>query len=257
MPRSSVVARGTSSGITSSVAVPRPPADDVFDERPHRDADDRLAGFVHHRAGDDGVLPHTELDVREPLPLGERNELALAPGPALAVAPWRKAVLRGLHEVLARRQVRKEKAAFVVSHDATLRRCRQVLEILRHRQSDDSLIHRDAGDGVHDLADDQPGALAGRSAIGGDDLRGTPNRQGEHDGDRRDPAQGSQPSLAIEGWLAEAASPRRRTSHGGFRIIRMAAALHLTFRSIPRRLLCVRVLREWQGAEGSRAEWRC
>ena len=62
-----------------------------------------------------------------------------------------------------------------------------VLEILRHRQPDDGLGHRRAGGGVHHLADDHPGARAGRGAIGGEDLRGTPNRQGEHDDDRRDP----------------------------------------------------------------------
>ena len=89
-------------GTDFHVAVPRASGDDVLDERPHRDADDRLAGFVHHRAGDDAVLPHPERDVREPLALAERQELALAPGPALAVRPGRIAVLRGLQVVLAR-----------------------------------------------------------------------------------------------------------------------------------------------------------
>ena len=103
MPRSSVIAPGTSSGISFHVAELRAPGDDVLDERAHRDADDRLAGFVHHRAGDDAVLPHPELDVREPLALAEGQELALAPGPALAVAPGRIAVLRGLQVVVARR----------------------------------------------------------------------------------------------------------------------------------------------------------
>ena len=107
-------------------AVAGTPGDDVFDERPDRDADDRFAGFVHHRAGNDTVLPHPERDVRGPLALGERQELVLAPGPALAVRPGRIAFLRGLHEVLARRQIREEEAAVAVRHHATLRRCRQV-----------------------------------------------------------------------------------------------------------------------------------
>ena len=71
MPRSSVIAPGTSSGITSMLPNCVRPATTSLDERAHRDADDRLAGFVHHRAGDGPVLPHAELDVREPLALAE------------------------------------------------------------------------------------------------------------------------------------------------------------------------------------------
>ena len=180
-------------------AVARAPGDNVFDERPHGDADNRFAGFVYNRAGDDTVLPHPQRDVRGPLTLRKRQALVLAPCPALAVHPRRIAVPRRLQEVLARRQIREEEAAFAVGHHATSRRCR-ILEILRHRQYDDGLGYRIAGGGVHDLADDHPGAWARGSAGSRDDLRGTPNRQGEHDNERRDPGCLSEPDHCGSGY---------------------------------------------------------
>ncbi len=184
MPRSSVVAVGTSSECHLHVAVPRASGEDVLDERPHRDADDRFAGFVHDRAGDDAVLPHLERDVGEPPALGERQELALTPGTALAVRPRRIAFLRGVAGSTrpGGRSVKKKRPS-PSAITRLLRRVR-VLEILRHPQPDDGLAYGRAGGRVNDLADDHSRALAGRTGIGGDGLCGRLTRQDEHDEER-------------------------------------------------------------------------
>jgi hypothetical protein len=85
-----------------------------------------------------------------------------------------------LQVVIARRQLCEEKPPLVIRHHATSRRG-GVLEILRHRELDDRFGYGRAGCGIHDLAHDHPCAKAGRRRIGGKDLRGDVNRQGEQD----------------------------------------------------------------------------
>ncbi len=205
MPRSSVVAVGTSSGLISMLPYRVRPATTSLMRA-------RTATPTTGSPASSSTVPamtpcfHTlSVTSAEPLALGERQKLALAPGPALAVRPGRIAVLRGLQEVLARMQIREKETAFAVRHHATFRR-RRILEILRHRQPDDGLAYWCASGGVHDLADDHPSALAWRSASCRDDLRGAPSRQGEHDNERREST-----CLSVPG-------------HDGLRILLNAAA---------------------------------
>ena len=207
MPRSSVVASRLELGTEFHGAVARASGDDVFDERPHGDADDRFAGFVHDRAGDDAVLPHPERDVRGPLALGERQELALALGAALAVRPGRIAVLRGVAGSIrpdGRSVKKKRPSPSAITRPFGVVGSSKYFGIVSLTMASPTGAPVTASTTWPTII---PVRWPGGAPVGGDDLRGTPSRQGEHDDERRDPTCLSEPG------------------HGAFRIIQCRARL--------------------------------
>ena len=135
----------------------RSSGDDALHQRAHRDADDRLAGFVDDRAADDRVLPEPQRDVDLPFTGAQRKAPALLADPALAIGSAHVATHRGLDPIVVFWKVGEDEAAVFVCLDAPCWRVREVGATHRSGDADNGFGHGRAGGAIDDLADDDSG----------------------------------------------------------------------------------------------------